>query len=75
MVRLDSGAVVIARIVTTDAAAADLRPGDLIHEINGKDVFSVEDLKNVLAGLKHDDAVALFVERARQWSYVAFTLP
>jgi hypothetical protein len=35
--RLDSGAVVIARIVTPDAAAGDVWPGDLIHEINGKD--------------------------------------
>lgn len=74
-VRLASGAVAIARIATPDAATADLRPGDLIHEINGKNVFSVEDLKNVLAGLKHGDAVALFVERAQQWSYIAFNLP
>jgi serine protease Do len=75
-VRLASGAVAIARIAAApDAAAADLRPGDLIHEINGKNVFSVDDLKKVLAGLKHGDAIALFIERAQQWSYVAFTLP
>jgi S1-C subfamily serine protease len=74
-VRLGSGAVAIARIAGPDAAGADLRPGDLIHEINGKNVFSVDDLKKVLAGLTHGDAVALFIERARQLSYVAFTLP
>ena len=75
-VRLASGAIAIARIAAApDAAAADLRPGDLIHEINGKNVFSVDDLKNVIADLKHGDAVALFIERAQQWSYVAFTLP
>ena len=51
----------IARIVTPDAAPGDVRPGDLIHEINCKDVFFVEDLKNILAGLKHGDAVVLFV--------------
>ena len=43
--------------------------------VNGKNVFSVDDLKNVLAPLKHGDAVALLVERAQQWSYVAFNLP
>ena len=74
-VRLASGAVAIARIISPDAASADLRPGDLIHEVNGKNVFSVDDLKNVLAPLKHGDAVALLVERAQQWSYVAFNLP
>jgi S1-C subfamily serine protease len=75
-VRLASGAIAIARIAAApDAAGADLRPGDLIHEINGKNVFSVDDLKNVIADLKHGDAVALFIERAQQWSYVAFTLP
>jgi hypothetical protein len=40
-VRLASGAVVMARIPTPNGAPAELHPGDLIHEINGTNVFSV----------------------------------
>ena len=74
-VRLESGAVVMARVPTTNGAQLDLRPGDLIHEVNGKGVFSVEDLKAALSGLSSGAAVALLVERAGQISYLAFTLP
>ena len=74
-VRLESGAVVMARVPTTNGAQLDLRPGDLIHEVNGKGVFSVEDLKAALSGLSSGAAAALLVERAGQISYLAFTLP
>jgi serine protease Do len=74
-VRLESGAVVMARLPTTNGARVDLRPGDLIHEVNGKSVFSVEDLKTALSGVRSGDAVALLVERDGQLSYLAFNLP
>jgi serine protease Do len=74
-VRLESGAVVMARLQTTNGARIDLRAGDLIHEVNGKSVFSVEDLKSALAAVRSGDAVALLVERAGQLSYLAFNLP
>ena len=74
-VRLESGAVVMARLPTTNGARLDLRPGDLIHEVNGKGVFSVEDLKARCPAVRSGDAVALLVERAGQLSYLAFNLP
>lgn len=74
-VRLASGAVVIARIQNPLGSAIGLQPGDLIHEINGKGVFSVDDLRTLAAKLEPGDSVALLVERAGQWSYLAFDMP
>jgi serine protease Do len=74
-VRLASGAVVIGRIASPGGVDIGLQPGDLIHEVNGKNVFSVDDLRAVVTNFKTGDAVALFVERAGRWSYVAFDMP
>jgi S1-C subfamily serine protease len=46
-----------------------------VHEINKRTVFSVDDLRAALAMLKPGDPVALQVERAGQWLYVAFEMP
>ena len=45
--RLVSGAAVIARL-TTQEASIDLRPGDVIHAINGQSVYTVDNLKEAL---------------------------
>jgi len=74
-VRLASGAVVIARIQNPLGSAIGLQPGDLIHEMNGKGVFTADDLRTLAARLQPGDSVALLVERAGQWSYVAFDMP
>jgi serine protease Do len=73
--RLSSGVVVAARVPTPEAATSDLRPGDLIHEINGRTVYSVDNLRAVLLGLTAGDPVALLVERAGRWFYSAFNMP
>ena len=46
-VRLASGVVVIARIQNPRGSDIGIQPGDLIHEINGKGVFSADDLKTL----------------------------
>ena len=74
-VRLASGAVVIARIPNPRGSDIGLQPGDLIHEMNGKNVFSADDLKTLAAQLKPGDSVALLVERAGRWSYLSFDMP
>ena len=51
-----------------------LQPGDLIHEINGKSVFSADDLRTLAAQLQSGDSIALLVERAGRWSYLAFDM-
>jgi serine protease Do len=74
-VRLASGAVVIARTPNPRGSDIGLQPGDLIHEINGKNVFSADDLRTLASQLQPGDSVALLVERAGRWSYLAFDLP
>ena len=74
-VRLASGVVVIARIQNPLGSDIGLQPGDLIHEFNGKSVFSADDLRALAAKLQSGDSVALQVERAGQWSYLAFDMP
>jgi serine protease Do len=74
-VRLTSGAIVVARTIELRSADTSLQAGDIVHEINGKSVFSVDDLRAAVAGLKSGDPVAIQVERAGQWSYVAFEMP
>ena len=73
--RLVSGALIIARGLRPDAPVSDLRPGDLIHRVNGKDVYTVDNLREALVALKSGDAVALLVEREGRWFYVSFQLP
>ncbi len=74
-VRVATGAVVIARIPNPRGSDIELQPGDLIHEINGKNVFSADDLRTLTAQLQPGDSVALLVERAGRWSYLAFDMP
>jgi serine protease Do len=74
-VRLASGAVVIARIPNPRGSDIGLQPGDLIHEMNGKNVFSADDLRTLAAQLKPGESVALLVERDGRWSYLSFDMP
>jgi len=73
-VRLSSGAVIVATTTAGSGGTGDLKPGDIIHEINGKSVGSVENLRAVLQDLSSGDPVALLIERAGQLLYVAFNL-
>ena len=72
--RLPSGVLVVAR--TADARSADigLQAGDLVHELNGQSVYSVDDLRKELGKVKSGDPVAMQVERNGQWLYVAFEM-
>jgi serine protease Do len=74
-VRLASGAVVMARTVDPRTTDLEIEPGDIIHELNGINIVSVEDLKSALATLKPGDPVAVHVERSGQWFYVTFDMP
>jgi serine protease Do len=73
--RLASGVVVVARVRTPEGAITDLRPGDLIHEVNGASVYSVDSLKAALLLLKSGSDVALLVERGGQMFYSTFSMP
>jgi len=73
--RLQSGVLVVARSAEARSADIGLQAGDLVHEVNGRSVYSVADLRTALATFKHGDPIAMQVERSGQWLYVAFEMP
>ncbi|MBI4874687.1 MAG: trypsin-like peptidase domain-containing protein [Acidobacteria bacterium] len=48
--------------------------GDVIYELNGKRIASLDELRASLGGLKRGDPVALLVERQGQLVFVTFEL-
>ncbi|MGA2712530.1 MAG: trypsin-like peptidase domain-containing protein [Bryobacteraceae bacterium] len=67
--------VVVAAIPAEFAAFnPDLRPGDLIYELNKTKVHSLEEMRTALMGLKPGDPIVLLVEHDGTLGYVSFTL-
>lgn len=67
-----SGAVVIARSPGLNVYTSDLRPGDILYEINHQSVASVQQVRSVLQPMRPGQAVVLQIERAGQLQYIAF---
>jgi serine protease Do len=67
------GIVVAARTGAT-AAAADLQPGDVIHELNGAPITSIQAFREALEKLKPDTPLVLQVERDGKMSFVTVDL-
>jgi S1-C subfamily serine protease len=66
---------VVAAIPAEYAVAnPGLQPGDIIYELNGTKVKSVEELRAALRKLKSGDPVALLTEHDGTLGYVSFTL-
>ncbi len=72
--RLPTGIVVAARMQTSSVLELPLHTGDIIHSLNDKFVYTVQDLNAALANLKQGSPVALLIERHGQLQYVAFEL-
>ncbi|MBV8145602.1 MAG: trypsin-like peptidase domain-containing protein [Gammaproteobacteria bacterium] len=70
--RKSSGAVVIARSPGLNVYNSDLRPGDIIYEVNHQSAASVKEVRALLQPMKPGQAVALQIERAGQLQYLAF---
>jgi serine protease Do len=72
-VRRNTGAVV-ARVTpeTPYSQQGRLRPGDVIHALNGKTIAGVEELKTAAAALKPGAAAVLLIERDGTLIYLAF---
>ena len=68
------GVVVAAKTPGADGFDLDLRPGDVIHALNGEPTATVEALQTALAQLKPGDAVVLQIERDSELMYVPFEL-
>jgi serine protease Do len=69
-VRKMLGAVIVGAIEGTPAAAAGLRAGDVIYEINNKTVKNLKDLMDAAGELKENQAVVLYIERSGQLQFV-----
>jgi serine protease Do len=68
------GVVVAALSASSAANMTGLEVGDVIHEVNGTAVTSVETLIATMAKFKRGDAVALFIERDGKLQYLAFEI-
>lgn len=66
------GVIVAALAAGPASSETALQVGDVIHEVNGAAVTSVESLNRAMEKLKRGDAVALFIERDGKLQYLAF---
>ncbi len=66
------GVLVAARSADAAGASTELQPGDVIHEVNGAAVSTVQALREMLDGFHPGDPVALFIEREGKLLYVSY---
>jgi serine protease Do len=72
--RRSSGVIVAARVENPLGIDTGLQAGDAIYEINRSPVTSIDTLQSEVRRLKPGDPVALFIERAGKFQYVAFEM-
>lgn len=63
---VESGAMVIQIVVDSAAERAGIEPGDVIVEIDGKDVKDPDDVKRILSGKKPGDRVEMEIVRGKE---------
>ena len=68
------GVIVAALAASSAASLTGLEVGDVIHEVNGAVVTSIDELRTTIAKFKRGDPVALFIERDGKLHYLAFEL-
>jgi len=66
--------MVAARSTDSVGVASGLEVGDVIHEVNGAVVSSVDELRSAIGKMKRGDPVALFIEREGKLLYIAFEM-
>jgi len=64
------GTVILGVIEDGPAAAAGLRAGDVIYEIDNKTLRSLKDLMDAARDLKPNQTVVLHIERSGQLQFV-----
>jgi serine protease Do len=68
------GVLVVAMSGAAPSSSTGLQVADVIHEVNGSVVPSVEALSAAMDKFKHGDSVALYIEREGKLQYLAFEL-
>ena len=72
--RMASGVIVAARTAFGASVESGLETGDVIHELNGVTIISLEALSAGIQQLKPGDPVVLQIERDGQLQYLAFEM-
>ena len=72
--RISSGVIVVANTTHGSAGDIGLRPGDVIHAINTKPIFTLAELQREIASFDAGAAVVLQIERSDGMDYVAFEM-
>jgi len=72
--RKQYGLVVVARTSEGQARFLDLKPGDIIHELNQLPVSSLDAFRDRINEFRKGDAVALQIEREGHIRYTAFEI-
>jgi serine protease Do len=72
--RKASGVIVAARTAFGGSADSGLETGDVIHQLNGIDILSLDALGAGLKPIKAGDSVVLQIERDGKLRYLAFEM-
>jgi serine protease Do len=72
--RMASGVIVAARTAFGATVDSGLETGDVIHELNGVTIISLETLSADIKQIKPGDPVVLQIERDGQLQYLAFEI-
>ena len=70
--RIDTGVVIAGRAMDAPFWEEGFLPGDIIHEMNGASIASLEDLRSQLTALKPFDPVVFQIERNGRLFYFSF---
>jgi len=73
--RKGQGVLVAALTPSASFLQDALRPGDIVHEINGDPIPNLEGLRTALSKLKAGDPTVLQIERRRRLMYLPVELP
>ncbi len=65
------GIIVVAKTASADTP---LQPRDVIRSLNNQQTYTLQALRNVVAGLSRGSAVVLQIQRAGRLMFVSFTL-
>ncbi len=72
--RMASGVIVAARTAFGASVESGLETGDVIHELNGVTIISLDALSAAIQHFKPGDPVVLQIERDGQLQYLAFEM-
>lgn len=72
--RIPSGAVVVGRAADLILPDTGLQTGDIIHQLNGTVIDSLDDLRKATDALKSGSPVAMQIERDGGFLYVSFEI-